>query len=379
MFVQIKQSFQGAKRARPPPGLSNSGGLGNSGFSSSSRTSFDPTGAMSISELDARKETPQNKGKSRTSATVEEIEDDEMDSSDAETTYVTQESTTVEPGRDSSKTSAASKSSTSVFGSPSTNGSNPSNVFGSSSFNSKTTLFGKSSLPKEPSKLRASFVAEDDESDSSKTSVGHSTPAPSKIPDELPKTNGINGTLSHSSSVDPKTRALEAEISTLPVYSFDLPAPTVITSSKARDAAISADEASLPTYNFLWPSASPPKTAEVPPVFKAPAAASTTSGQWKCNLCDLMNPDSAKEKCTICDAPRPSSTSGSTPAASASSFSFGKPAQVSAPPVQGFNFAAAGMKPVSKPSGGSWTCSLCMLSNPDSAKDKCTVCDAPRP
>jgi hypothetical protein len=31
-----------------------------------------------------------------------------------------------------------------------------------------------------------------------------------------------------------------------------------------------------------------------------------------------------------------------------------------------------------KPGGASWTCSTCMLMNPATATDKCTVCDSPR-
>jgi len=50
----------------------------------------------------------------------------------------------------------------------------------------------------------------------------------------------------------------------------------------------------------------------------------------------------------------------------------------SAPPVKGFDWAAAGRPPPSKNSGASWTCSTCMLSNPSSAVDKCTICDTPR-
>ncbi|KZP26587.1 hypothetical protein FIBSPDRAFT_887098 [Athelia psychrophila] len=48
-----------------------------------------------------------------------------------------------------------------------------------------------------------------------------------------------------------------------------------------------------------------------------------------------------------------------------------------APPVMAFNWSGAGMKAPSA-SGASWTCSSCMLSNPASATDKCTICDAKR-
>ena len=50
----------------------------------------------------------------------------------------------------------------------------------------------------------------------------------------------------------------------------------------------------------------------------------------------------------------------------------------SAPPVKGFDWAAAGRQPPSKNVGANWTCSICMLSNPSTAVDKCTVCEAPR-
>jgi hypothetical protein len=44
----------------------------------------------------------------------------------------------------------------------------------------------------------------------------------------------------------------------------------------------------------------------------------------------------------------------------------------------GFNWAAAGLKPPPKVRGESWTCSTCMLSNPSTAENKCTICDSPR-
>ncbi|EUC58963.1 tyrosine kinase family catalytic domain protein [Rhizoctonia solani AG-3 Rhs1AP] len=44
-----------------------------------------------------------------------------------------------------------------------------------------------------------------------------------------------------------------------------------------------------------------------------------------------------------------------------------------------FNWAAAGFKAPAAPSATTWTCSTCMLSNPASATERCTVCDAKRP
>lgn len=47
--------------------------------------------------------------------------------------------------------------------------------------------------------------------------------------------------------------------------------------------------------------------------------------------------------------------------------------------INGFNWTAAGLKPPTPSAGSKWTCALCSLENPDSAKEKCTVCEAARP
>jgi hypothetical protein len=93
--------------------------------------------------------------------------------------------------------------------------------------------------------------------------------------------------------------------------------------------------------------------------FKPPAKA---AGEWDCDMCSLKNPASATEKCTICEAPKP----GAKPAAA-------KPAPMPTAPTGGFNFGA---KPAP---AGEWTCDTCMLKNPATATDKCTVCEAPKP
>ncbi|KAF9453580.1 hypothetical protein P691DRAFT_22528 [Macrolepiota fuliginosa MF-IS2] len=90
---------------------------------------------------------------------------------------------------------------------------------------------------------------------------------------------------------------------------------------------------------------------------KTPAAGAST--EWTCGTCMLNNPASATEKCTICDAPK---------------------AGVEPPkPAPSFNWGAAGMKPVTGPSNDGWTCSQCSLQNPVGATVKCTICDAPKP
>jgi hypothetical protein len=107
-----------------------------------------------------------------------------------------------------------------------------------------------------------------------------------------------------------------------------------------------------PSQPFSMPNNS---TAFGSQMFNSMKGAAT--GEWTCDTCMLKNPDSAKEKCTVCEARRPA------PRPAGASFAFG-----SAPP-----------KPSTSSAGGPWTCSLCMLQNPDSAKEKCQVCEAKRP
>ncbi|WWC91702.1 uncharacterized protein L201_006648 [Kwoniella dendrophila CBS 6074] len=115
-----------------------------------------------------------------------------------------------------------------------------------------------------------------------------------------------------------------------------------------------------------------PKPPTVPVSSSAPSfgftpkatPASTGAGkEWECSLCMLKNPASATEKCTICEAPKPASTSMPKPS---TQNTFG-----------GFTGFGSGFQP--QTSSNQWTCSVCMLKNPDSAKDKCTVCEEPRP
>ncbi|WVR00164.1 hypothetical protein IAU59_007306 [Kwoniella sp. CBS 9459] len=114
------------------------------------------------------------------------------------------------------------------------------------------------------------------------------------------------------------------------------------------------------------PAAVPAKSSSAAPAFSfGSSAPSASGGPWTCSLCMLQNSASATEKCTICEAPKPSSK----PATLA-------PASVSAP-FTGFG-AGFGFKKAAG-AGGEWTCSTCMLQNPDSAKEKCTICEAKRP
>ncbi|CAK9782982.1 hypothetical protein CC85DRAFT_329080 [Cutaneotrichosporon oleaginosum] len=96
-----------------------------------------------------------------------------------------------------------------------------------------------------------------------------------------------------------------------------------------------------------------------------------SAGEWDCDVCSLKNPATATEKCTICEAPKPGANAAGACAPA--------PASASTPPTSA---AKSGFKFVfgSKPDApGDWTCDTCMLKNPASATEKCSVCETPKP
>jgi len=207
--------------------------------------------------------------------------------------------------------------------------------------------------------------------------------------------------------------ALNKPINSLPKYVFKMSMPKSAICAAAQKEAL---ERPLENFNFtLTASASSSKTTSSTTSQMAPASCNQEAA-WTCSLCSLQNPGSAKEKCTICEAPRPVQKPASQPFNTpAGSSSFGNPLfnTMKAPvsggdwtcdtcmlknpdsakekctvcearrpaqkPSTGFAFGSAPPKPTGSPSGGPWTCSLCMLQNPDSAKEKCQVCEAKRP
>ncbi|CAE6364587.1 unnamed protein product [Rhizoctonia solani] len=173
------------------------------------------------------------------------------------------------------------------------------------------------------------------------------------------------------SEADLKASASAVPVSALPVFSFT---PTAASTPKSAEARAAADLpiSKLPAFTFgSLVSAPVTKTASfnwAAAGFKAPAAPSAST--WTCSMCMLSNPASATEKCTVCDAKKPgASTPTPTPVA----------APAPAAKTASFDWGAAGIKAPTAPTGGSWTCSTCSLSNPASATDKCTVCDAAKP
>lgn len=294
--------------------------------------------------------------------TVEEINDVEMSappSRSAQPLSYTHPSEVIEPGDDKSdKKRATSPTSTFQGFGPAGRG-------------------AKSSAPKAPSKLRFSIQAEGEE----RIDVAGAPPppaptvasfaAPPKAASVAPIFEAPRPAKVPVASEKPKhTRAFVASMlpEELPTYVFILPlsspgaGPSTL---KARETAKAAAVSSLPTYDFTKASVLVP-AAPAPPAkpasgFDWSAAGmkpppKPTGDSWTCSEC--MLPNTSGDKCAVCDAPRPD-----------------KPKLAEA--TQGFNWAAAGIKPPPKPAGGRWVCSTCMLENPTDAT-KCTVCDSPR-
>ncbi|KAG1831221.1 hypothetical protein EV424DRAFT_1372286 [Suillus variegatus] len=224
----------------------------------------------------------------------------------------------------------------------------------------KTAFGAKTSAPREPSKLRYSYYADKETASAEDEPMSEAPPAPLMASRNLPKETQ---TTSLKAKLPPKEAVAAMEVDELPKYSFKLAEaayPAGPSHVKARIAAASMSRLSLPTFEF---KSVPPSTNGfnwTAAGMKAPTAA--TSGTWSCGTCMLENPDSAKDKCTICDAPR----SGST-------------AQPAAVPQKTFDWSKSAIKGPSTQHFEIWQCDTCMLSNPDSAKLKCTVCDAARP
>ncbi|KAL1408542.1 hypothetical protein Q8F55_005354 [Vanrija albida] len=196
-------------------------------------------------------------------------------------------------------------------------------------------------------------------------------------------------TRSASRRVDPsaiylsaKDSALNVDKAALPFYTFNLPSSSSSPEPSAAVKAALRKDHSEQTFVFTLSKTSVPSAD----LFSPPAApslslpkAAAAGSEWECDTCMLKNPDSAKEQCQVCEAPRPGIKAAAAPKATlpappappaAGGFAFGGSA-TSAPAFGGF------AAPVAKT--GEWDCDTCMLKNPDSAKEKCTVCEMPRP
>jgi hypothetical protein len=185
----------------------------------------------------------------------------------------------------------------------------------------KSTFVLKSSAPKEPSKLRFSYKGDG--------SPPLTTPSPSFAPPPTPKFThaklpSVVPAISEEAVItDPKQVVIAMAVHHLPIYSFLQPGfgtrAGIDHLEGTRAAAKAVPTLSLPTFNFSMGAA------------EADAGRSTSS-----------------------------------------TISISKAAT---PVTKGFDWAAAGLKAPS--AADTWTCSLCMLSNPATA-NKCTVCETLR-
>ncbi|GJE91022.1 zf-RanBP domain-containing protein [Phanerochaete sordida] len=283
------------------------------------------------------------------SISIEEVEDQDMESES-----VVKPAQVIEP--EESKRRSPSPTS-------------PSSAAPAGPFNHKSVFPTKSSAPKAPSKLRYSIQPEKDEqmqdvAEKAEQEKSSTTKPPSPIGSTSAPFAAMRPARKQPTNVaEVKDFVKDLPELELTLYSFDIPmsspgaGPSTL---RAIDAAKATPVSELPSYSFDF---TPVAVSSPAPAFnwgvagaKKPAAA---GDEWTCSMCMLKNPSAATEKCTICDAPRP----GAAPKAAPKSF----------------DFAAAGMKAQPASSSSVWTCSTCMLQNPDSAKEKCTVCDAPRP
>lgn len=224
----------------------------------------------------------------------------------------------------------------------------------------KTAFGAKTYVPREPTKLRYSYYSDKETASDEDKPMSEAPPAPLMASCNLPKETQ---TTSLKATLPPKEAVVAMEVDELLKYSFKLAEaayPAGPSHVKARIAAASMSQLSLPTFEFKPGAPSQNGFNWTAAGMKAPAA--TTSGTWSCGTCMLENPDSANDKCTICDAPR--------------SGGVAKPAAV---PRKIFDWSKSAIKVPPTQHAGTWQCDTCMLSNPDSAKLKCTVCDAVRP
>ncbi|KAA1468832.1 hypothetical protein DENSPDRAFT_878441 [Dentipellis sp. KUC8613] len=352
------------------------------GTNGRSKASTEPSVEEIPDEDDRPSPKKQKKADSRPSPTVEEVEDVEMSSSASFSPLVNRPTEVIEPSDSGSLFGAKS-----TPAAPSTGSSNAFGSSGPSVSPSKSAFGVKSSIPKEPSKLRFGFAAESEDK-STKMDSSPTEPPPAPVPKHasLPKTASSVSPFSMpsttsvfkptvpapaqpvaSTSKDPKAVAASLNVTALPAFSFTITGPAALFSSaKSRDAAKQAAPSSLRAFEFTFGAKS--SGASTPSIAKATSSGfnwgaagvkppAKSAGTWTCSVCMLQSPESAM-KCVACEEPRP----GAAP----------KPAAV------GFNWEAAGMKPPPKAASGTWTCTVCGLQSPESAA-KCVACENPRP
>ncbi|KIJ62017.1 hypothetical protein HYDPIDRAFT_169390 [Hydnomerulius pinastri MD-312] len=387
---------KGSKRSRPPLEMEKatraeevledeSSAPATNGFSQPPRFRGAARTAVDFEEVDDDDESPTKKRKTaaqiapkpQASVQVEEVND--IDASKATPSSFTRPTEVIEPGDDATKVNG--KSSAPTLSPPSAP---PKSLFGTT----------KTSAPKEPSKLRYSYQADKVEVKSTDGAPPPMPPAPPIAslfaPPPVPLPPAPAPTKAKV-GLSPKDEVMAMDVDELPKYTFSSSKETTYpagpSSLAARQTVLALPTSSLPTFDIKPAPVTAPVAAPVRAMngFNWTAAGlkvPTSSGggqKWKCTTCDLENPASAVEKCTICDAPRPASTlsSSPSPAPTPTPPTTSTPAAPPLAPVKAFDWSAAGIAPPPKSTSGTWTCTVCGLSNPASAT-ACTVCEEPR-
>ncbi|CAE6381610.1 unnamed protein product [Rhizoctonia solani] len=230
---------------------------------------------------------------------------------------------------------------------------------------SDTPSFFAAPKPAEPKAEVPSFFKKPAETKPAPVAETKPAPTPKTKPTPVPTTTPSKSL----SETQLKSSAQTVPVSELPLFTFTAPIATSTPKTTEARAAASLPISKLPVFTFGSSAVAPvTKTASFnwgAAGIKVPAAPSGAS--WTCDVCMLSNPASATEKCTVCDAKKPGASIAPVPATVA-------PAAKTA----SFDWGAAGIKTPAA-STGSWTCTTCSLSNPASATEKCTVCDAMKP
>ncbi|KAF5377750.1 hypothetical protein D9757_008066 [Collybiopsis confluens] len=151
-------------------------------------------------------------------------------------------------------------------------------------------------------------------------------------------------------------KTLDWECKVCSLKNSDLSATKCSTCDSVRELPLKA-----PVKSFDW-AASSMKNLQ----------SSTSADEWTCSTCMLQNTGANLLECKHCKTARVgSSPSPSTSAGTPTAF-----APIQKPVVQGFDWAAAGLKPP-QPKVGAWDCGNCGLENRGQAT-KCQYCDEAR-
>lgn len=230
-----------------------------------------------------------------------------------------------------------------------------------------------SAKPKEPSKLRTSIVPEEDDTST------NGPPYPSILGSVLPAASAVfsqrKAATASGSSTAPKASALPPVAAALPNTApartksgddLSVSVPTQNADS-AKDAALRKNKDSLPVYHF-----------EISVKHFGPQYADAQKAALSKRSSELPKFDFDKPLSVGANSASQLKLLGLKSVSGSSSPNAPPVAAPAKAPVQTFDWTAAGLAPKPSVTGGSWTCGTCMLSNPASAMDKCTVCESPR-